>query len=355
MSKIFISATSADLAKARKVAEEGLKVVNYDTVEQSTFETDYGKMLDRIRRKLLECDAIVHIAGLRYGAEPDPATLPPGTPRRSYTQWEYHIAKEIQKKRKHFRIYAFLTAEDYPSSASPETPELAELQLAHRALLNPIKAGEISNDDQLREKCKEIQLEVEKLRRRNQLLLITQAALLIPIVVIALGGGLTQYACQAPGIHSICKRYGWGGVKTSAQEEIELKRQQDFKRRELEIEAAFTSATTCKQLDEFILKFPSHPRAVAARDRRAMRVELTVETCRSGLLPLQMREMRTAQSEQAVSQALCDSYMADLKNRLRSAPVWRNGSLYCDITYSERREFFQCEPSPRLKESCNES
>jgi hypothetical protein len=95
MPKAFISATTADLGNARKVAELGLKTINLETVEQEAFETDYGKMLERIRRKLEGCDALVHIAGFRYGGEPDPQTLPPGAPRRSYTQWEYHIAKDL--------------------------------------------------------------------------------------------------------------------------------------------------------------------------------------------------------------------------------------------------------------------
>ena len=71
MAKVFISATSDDLASARLVAKAGLETINLQTVDQTTFETDYGLMIERLRRKLEGCEAIVHIAGHRYGAEPD--------------------------------------------------------------------------------------------------------------------------------------------------------------------------------------------------------------------------------------------------------------------------------------------
>jgi hypothetical protein len=44
------------------------------------------------------------------------------------------------------------------------------------------------------------------------------AAVLLPVLVVALGSGLNQYACQAPGIHGLCQHYGWGGIPTLAQE-----------------------------------------------------------------------------------------------------------------------------------------
>lgn len=219
MTKLFISATTADLASARACAKRGLETVNYEVVEQNTFETDYGTMLERLERKIAACDGIVHIAGYVYGAEPDPSTLPPGAPRRSYTQWEYHLAKKIQSKRKGFKIYAFLTADEYPATASAEPQELRNLQLEHRALLSPIKSSKrIVSDAELEEKVKEIQLAFERERRLRRLLQTALALLVGAIVVIALGGGFSQHACQAPGVHSLCKHYGWGGVPTLAQE-----------------------------------------------------------------------------------------------------------------------------------------
>jgi hypothetical protein len=222
MTKLFISATSADLASARTCAKRGLETVNYTVVEQNTFETDYGTMLERLERKIAACDGIVHIVGYVYGAEPNPETLPQGSPRRSYTQWEYHLARKIQNKRKNFKIYAFLTADEYPASVLSEPEELRQLQIKHRTLLNPIKSTKrIACNGELEEKVKEIQLAFERERRMRRSLQTTLAIVIGAIVVISLGGGFSQHACQAPGLHSVCKQYGWGGVPTFAQE-VEL-------------------------------------------------------------------------------------------------------------------------------------
>jgi hypothetical protein len=40
-------------------------------------------------------DAVVHLAGFYYGAEPQPVL--PGPDRRSFTQMEYEIAVEMKK------------------------------------------------------------------------------------------------------------------------------------------------------------------------------------------------------------------------------------------------------------------
>ena len=46
--------------------------------------------------KIAQCEAVVHIVGMRYGAEPDPATLPEAEPRRrrSYTQMEVSFSPD---------------------------------------------------------------------------------------------------------------------------------------------------------------------------------------------------------------------------------------------------------------------
>jgi tetratricopeptide (TPR) repeat protein len=224
MAKVFISATSDDLAPARALVKKALETINLEVVEQSTFETDYGVMLDRLRRKIEGCDAMIHIAGFRYGGEPDVATLPPDTPRRSYTQWEYHLAKAIAaqraKKGKSFPIYVFLTGEDYPAAAiAPEKADddtQRELQLAHRQRLNPEKNERIRHDVQLELRCREVQVELDALRKRLEDELratrrwqFAAIGLAVPIVLIALGGGLVDYGCRIPGVAAFCKQNGW--------------------------------------------------------------------------------------------------------------------------------------------------
>ena len=87
--KVFISATSGDLGSARKVVEQALLKSQCHPVEQSNFHPDWRTLEDLDRQKIEDCQALIHLVGFRYGAEPDPATLPPGTPPRSYTQLEY--------------------------------------------------------------------------------------------------------------------------------------------------------------------------------------------------------------------------------------------------------------------------
>src|SRR5262249_7830750 len=104
-------------------------------VEQTTFGPDYRSVRQMLEEKLRDCQALIHIVGLRYGAEPDPASLPPRTPRRSYTQLEYDLGRELANERgdKGFRVYTFVCSEDFPyDAADPELPEKRALQNAHR-------------------------------------------------------------------------------------------------------------------------------------------------------------------------------------------------------------------------------
>ena len=84
--KVFISATSGDLRSARQVAKDALLTINCHPVEQTNFEPDWRTVEGMLRGGLKAFQALIHVVGLRYGAEPDPATLSPGTPRRGYPQ-----------------------------------------------------------------------------------------------------------------------------------------------------------------------------------------------------------------------------------------------------------------------------
>ena len=137
--KIFISATSGDLGSVRQIVKEALLTINCHPVEQTNFEPDARTVADMLRGKIGDCQALIHICGLRYGAEPDVASLPPGAPRRSYTQWEYHIGRQLQEERgdNHFRVYTFICPEAFPYDEEPdsESQEKRELQKTHRSRL----------------------------------------------------------------------------------------------------------------------------------------------------------------------------------------------------------------------------
>jgi hypothetical protein len=162
--RVFISAVTRELGSIRKLVKKGLEDNDYHAVEQDNFPPDYRDLIDKIRERIDSCDAVIHIAGHRYGAEPK--HRPPEAPRRSYTQLEYDIAVELGKP-----VYVFLTGDGFPADRhEPESTELQELQKAHRERLtstgrdyNPTASAE-----QLDQKVRSLQLKVERLEEELQ-------------------------------------------------------------------------------------------------------------------------------------------------------------------------------------------
>lgn len=368
MAKVFISATSDDLAPARALVKQGLLTINLEVVEQTDFEVDYGTMLPRLRRKIDRCDAMVHIAGFRYGGEPEPNALPPDTPRRSYTQWEYHLAKEIaakrEKKGKRFPIYVLVTGVDFP--AEPIAPNKLEddnkrqLQLAHRALLNPEK-NTIATMEQLEKRSREVQVELEALRdalaraRRAALLWqITAMSVALPVLVIALGGGLADYGCKVPGMHGLCKQYGWGGLKSFKDEQLELEAAKAHELREVEISRQFLAAKTCEELDAFIKEYSAHSLAQKARDSRNRKEKVTIGSCKWHILPLNAKDIQIATNSPVKARAQCEKLRSDFTRKpISIEPRWREDILGCNVIFTIEKELFECEQEPRL-EACDE-
>ena len=88
-----------------------------------------------LRTKIAACDAVVHLAGEVYGAEPQERA--PDEPRRSYTQMEYDLARELKKP-----LYLFVCGDDFPyDEHAPEDADKRELQQAHRRTGTCRRAG----------------------------------------------------------------------------------------------------------------------------------------------------------------------------------------------------------------------
>src|SRR4029450_1498807 len=92
--RVFISATSKDLGTVRELVEEALLTMDCMPIEQTNFPPDYRSVRESTEEKVRGSEAVIHIAGTRYGAEPDPSTLPEGGARRSYPQMEADIARK---------------------------------------------------------------------------------------------------------------------------------------------------------------------------------------------------------------------------------------------------------------------
>ena len=75
-------------------------------VEQTNFPPDARSVAEMLRARIADCHAVIHIAGSVFGAEPREPE--PDAPRRSYTQIELEIARELGKP-----VYVFVCTEGF--------------------------------------------------------------------------------------------------------------------------------------------------------------------------------------------------------------------------------------------------
>lgn len=136
--RIFISAASQELASVRQhVTNIVLQQQCYPVVEEG-FEgqPDDVAVTRFLKLRLQPCDAVIHLAGRYFGGESPRRSS--RSPRRSWTQMEYHLAKRLHKK-----ILVGLAGPRFGGRCSPpqETGSAAEqrrktqLQQRHYAAL----------------------------------------------------------------------------------------------------------------------------------------------------------------------------------------------------------------------------
>jgi len=127
---IFISGVSHEFGSFRDAVENEIEMKGCFAENQPGFRPDYSTVEELLRRRLHDSDAVIHIVGFRFGAEPN--QRPANAPRRSYTQMEFDIARELQKP-----VYVFLSADatvrQPPNpDEQPEDDDAIALQRAHR-------------------------------------------------------------------------------------------------------------------------------------------------------------------------------------------------------------------------------
>lgn len=161
---VFISAVSGDLRNARELVEESLLTIGCHPVVQEHFEPDYRTVMDMLKAKVSACHAVIHVVGFHYGGQPDLETRPQGEPRRSWTQLEHDLAREMGKK-----LYLFVCDEGYPfdSPTQPDPPDELGLQQLHRARIfaDDYFYHKIGSAEELSRKVIELRLEAAELRR----------------------------------------------------------------------------------------------------------------------------------------------------------------------------------------------
>jgi len=122
----FISATSSDLADCRQVVGSVLVKRGVLPVFQEAFRPDYRALTDYLRNRIAGCDCVICIVGPCFGEGPTG-----GPTRRSYTQLEYEIARELGKK-----IFVFMTSTDCSLGTDiDQDPADHRLQEQHRQRL----------------------------------------------------------------------------------------------------------------------------------------------------------------------------------------------------------------------------
>src|SRR6516165_5365819 len=99
--EVFISATTRDLSSYRAAIQNALLTLNIFPIQQDNFALAHGQLTEMLRSLIGRCDVVIHLVGFYYGA--DPPHRPPEAARRSYTQIEYDVARQLGKP-----IYLFL-------------------------------------------------------------------------------------------------------------------------------------------------------------------------------------------------------------------------------------------------------
>ena len=127
---IFLSGVSHEFGTFRDAVENEIEMKGCFAENQPGFPPDYCTVEEMLTRKLTDADALIHIVGFRFGAEPN--QRPAGVPRRSYTQMEFDIARKLAKP-----VFIFLSKNDSvrqppKPDEQPEATEATALQLAHR-------------------------------------------------------------------------------------------------------------------------------------------------------------------------------------------------------------------------------
>jgi tetratricopeptide (TPR) repeat protein len=189
---VFVSATTADLRTTREIVNRALNTLGCLPIEQSLFSTSsYVDVRVLLRKKIQTCQAVIHIAGLRYGREPNPETIPTSRQRRSYTQMEFDLARELKKP-----LYVFVCADDYsydhPRSgidSTEEDAELLELQRIHRQQLSASGCTyhRVATHEELTSRVRELETRLDELRRHIRFVQLAAIVLILAVIGLCVG------------------------------------------------------------------------------------------------------------------------------------------------------------------------
>lgn len=90
---VFVSGVSADFRAERVALERWLERKDLHVSSQEKLNPGGSTLWNKLRDEIGRCRAAICLIGTSYGYEPETAAVPPGAPSRSYTQWEFWLAR----------------------------------------------------------------------------------------------------------------------------------------------------------------------------------------------------------------------------------------------------------------------
>ncbi len=179
---IFISAVSKELRSARQLVANTLQFLGYQPLWQDIFGMEQGDLRAMLRLQVDQCQGVVQLVGLAYGAEPPAPDEEFG--RVSYTQYEALYARKRGKK-----IWYLFIDETFPIDAyDPESAEARELQQAYRRRLQADSHlyHPLTSSEGLEAGVLKLRDDLSRLRRGVKQWAIGVAALLVIITGLAI-------------------------------------------------------------------------------------------------------------------------------------------------------------------------
>lgn len=124
--EVFVSATARELDPYREVVKATLREIGAHPVEHTDLGISYGPLDGVLKLAIGKCDVVIHLTGFTFGPEPRDHTH--GATRRSFTHFEYDVAKAMRRE-----VLCFLARPGTPTPGADHGDEEAQtLQAGHR-------------------------------------------------------------------------------------------------------------------------------------------------------------------------------------------------------------------------------
>ena len=130
--EVFVSAANIELAYYREVVKETLRGMGVKPVEHTDLTVSYGPLDGLLKLEIGRCQTVVHLVGMSFGHEPQDRTH--GAARRSFSQYEFDVARALGKDVLCFVTEPGIQVEKFPL----EDDEATAIQADHRRMIGKL-------------------------------------------------------------------------------------------------------------------------------------------------------------------------------------------------------------------------